>query len=95
MRTPLTSLILCVNIGLCLPVFYGNGEACHLVWIVSGCIIGISCYFLISFFMSKLIVQFSPKTFLAKQLFSLGYFVAPLLAYLLILLLVKTMVKHR
>jgi hypothetical protein len=94
MRTPLASLIICVNIGLCLPVFYGNGEACHLAWIVSGLIIALACYFLISFFISKLIVQFSPKTFLPKQLLSLGYFVAPLLAYLLVLLMVKTTVRH-
>ena len=83
-----------MNIGLCLPVFYGKGEACHLVWIVSGFIIAISCYFLISFFMSKLIAQFSPKTFLAKQLLSLGYFIAPFLAYLLVLLMVKITVRH-
>jgi hypothetical protein len=94
MRTELVSVIACLNIGLCLTVFYANGEACHPGWITSTLIVAMLCYFLISFLMSKLIAKFNPKSFVQKQFFSLGYFVAPLWAYFSDLLIVKMAVKH-
>jgi hypothetical protein len=93
MRPQIAALIACLNIGLCLPVFYANGVACSPRWMVSGLFIGAACYFLISFFMSRLSVTLSPKSFVAKQVFSLGYFVAPLLTYFLVFWMVK-LVSH-
>jgi len=73
---------------------YANGVACHPGWIVFAVAIGLSCYFLILFLMSRLGVTFSLKSFVAKQLFSLGYYVAPLLTYFLVLLMVKMVARH-
>jgi hypothetical protein len=94
MRLQIVSLVASLNIGLFLPVMYANGAACHLVYILSGCGIGFSCFLSISLLMSRLNVPFAPKTFAAKQVFSLGYLVAPALAYSLVLLMVKTVSKH-
>jgi hypothetical protein len=94
MRPQAASLIASLNIGLFLPVVYANGAACHVGWIVLGVIIGFTCYLATSFIMSRLIVTYAPKTFAAKQLFSLGYYAAILFAYLLVLLMVKLVAKH-
>jgi hypothetical protein len=90
MRPQIAALIFCLNIGLCLPVFYADGVACRPGWIMLGGFIGVACYFAISFFMSRLSVALIPKSFFAKQVFSLGYFVAPLLTCFLVLWLVKS-----
>ena len=93
MPSQIVAFIVCLNIGLCLPVFYANGVACSPRWMASGLFIGAACYFSISFFMSRLNAAFSPKSFVAKQVFPLGYFVAPLLTYFLVLWMIRS-VSH-
>jgi hypothetical protein len=93
MPSQIAALIVCLNIGLCLPVFYANGVACRPGWIAAGGFIGAACYFAIWIFMSRLSVALSPKSFVAKRVFSLGYFVAPLLTYFIVLWLIKS-VSH-
>jgi hypothetical protein len=94
MRPSIASLVGSLCIGLCLPVFYANGAASHPSWMFFGLIIGAGCYFLISFLMSRLGAVFSPRSIAAKQLFSLGYYAAPLLTYLLVLWMLKSAARH-
>jgi hypothetical protein len=93
MPSQIAALIICLNIGLFLPVFYANGVAYSPRWMASGLFIGAASYFLISFFMQRLSARLRPKSFGAKQVFSLGYFVAPLLTWFLVLWMVKS-VRH-
>jgi uncharacterized membrane protein (DUF485 family) len=94
MRPQIASLIASLNIGLILPVMYANGAACHVGWISLGVVIGFGCYLATSFVLSRLIVTHAPKTFAAKQIFSLGYYAALPLAYVLVLLMVKFVAKR-
>jgi len=94
MRPQIASLIASLNIGLFLSVVYANGAACQVGWIVLGVIIGFACYLATLFIMSRLIVTYAPKTFAAKQMFSLGYYAALPLAYFVVLLMVKLVAKH-
>jgi hypothetical protein len=94
MKSQIASFIGSLGIGLCLPVVYANGAICHLNWILLGSGIGLLCFLLISFSMFRLSIAVSPKTFAAKQVFSLGYYVAPLLAYFLVLLMAKMVASH-
>ena len=93
MRPSIASLVGSLCIGLCLPVFYANGQASHPGWIIFGLLIGAGSYFLVSFLMSRLGAAWIPRSFVAKQLFSLGYYAAPLLAYLLVLWMLKSSVR--
>jgi len=94
MRPQLAALIMSLNIGLFLPVFYVQVATSYLGLMIFGLAIGAGCYFLVSFAMSRLGTALSPRSFAAKQLFSLGYFIAPLLAYLLLILFLKPSVRH-
>jgi hypothetical protein len=94
MRPQIASLIMSLNIGLILPVMYANGAACHLGWILLGVAIGFACYLATSLIMSRLSVAHTPKTFIGKQMFSMGYFASLPLAYFLVLLMVKIVTKR-
>jgi hypothetical protein len=81
-------------IGLCLPVFYANGAACHLGWMVFGLLLGAGIYFLVSKTVLRWNELLKPQSFVAKHLFSFGFFASPLLTYFLFLWILKTFVKH-
>jgi hypothetical protein len=92
MRPSIASLVASLCIGFCLPVFYGNGEASHLVWMIFGLLIGGGCYFLVSFLISRLDAIFNPKNFAAKQLRSFGQYASPLFTCLLVSLMFKLVI---
>ena len=88
------TLIVTLNIGLILPVLYANGAACHVGWMVFGLLLGVGIYFLVSRAMFRWYEILKPQSFVAKQLFSFGFIVSPLLTFCLFLLILKTFVKH-
>ena len=94
MRPQIAALIMSLNIGLFMPVFYVQVAKSYVGLVIFGLVIGAGCYFLVSFAMSRLGTALSPRSFAAKQLFSLGYYVAPLLAYLLLVLFLKPSGRH-
>jgi hypothetical protein len=51
------------------------------------------CYFCVLFAMPKLKGTLNPKSFPALLLFSLGYWIAPLMAYFAVLLMVKALAR--
>jgi hypothetical protein len=81
MRQSIRPLIASLSVGLILPVIHANGVVCQPIWVIFGLLIGLTCYFGVSFLMSRLAIALAPKSFIAKQLFSMGYFVAPLLTF--------------
>jgi hypothetical protein len=94
MRPSLASFIGCLNIGWALPLFYANGVAWHFPWIASGIIISMICYFAVVLVMTRLETASGVRNPFAKAVLSLGYWVAVIAAYFLVLLLVKTVAKH-
>jgi hypothetical protein len=92
MRPSIASLVASLSIGFCLPVFYGNGEASHLGWMIFGLLIGGGCYFLVSLLMSRLDAAFKPRSIAAKQLCSFGQYVSPLFTCCLVLLMFKIVI---
>jgi hypothetical protein len=93
MRPSIATFIGCINIGWALPLFYANGVAWHFPWIASGIIISMLCYFAVAFSMSRLDTAIRIQNPFGKSLLSLGYWVAVIVAYLLVLLMVKLVAR--
>jgi hypothetical protein len=94
MRPSFVSFIACLNIGWGLPLFYADGIAWHFSWIASGIIISLICYFAIALMMRRIEAEISIQNQYGNPGLSIGYFVAPILSYLLVLLMVKLVAKH-
>jgi hypothetical protein len=94
MKPSMASFIGCLNIGWALPLFYANGVAWHFPWILTGIIISMMCYFLIVFLMSRLDAAVSVQNPFSKTVLSLGYWIAVVLAFLFVLLMVKIVARH-
>jgi uncharacterized protein YqhQ len=94
MNPQVASFIACLNVGWALPLFYADGVAWHFPWIVLGIIIGMACYFVIPFSMSRLCVTFGQESLVGKALQSLRYSVAMILACFLVLLMVKAVARY-
>ncbi|HSY09491.1 MAG TPA: hypothetical protein VK840_01115 [Candidatus Dormibacteraeota bacterium] len=90
----MASFIGCLNIGWALPLLYANGVAWHFPWIVLGIIISMACYFIVVFLMSRFDAAVGIQNPFVKALFSLGYWIAVGLAFLLVLLMVKIVARH-
>jgi hypothetical protein len=94
MRPSIASFIGCANIGWALPLFYANGVAWHFPWIASGILISMICYIAVAFSMSKLEALVQIQNPFGKAFLSLGYWVAVVVAYLLVLWMVKIVARH-
>jgi uncharacterized membrane protein len=94
MRPSIASFIGCANIGWALPLFYANGVAWHFPWIASGIIISMICYFAIAFFMARMEPTNGIQNPFGKAVLSMGYWVAVVLAFLLVFLMVKLVARH-
>ena len=94
MRPSIASFIGCLNIGWALPLFYADGVAWHFPWIASGIIISLICYFGIALLMTRVEAASGVRNPFGKAVLSMGYWVAVVLAYFLVLLLVKMVARH-
>jgi hypothetical protein len=94
MKSSFATFIGCLNIGWALPLFYKNGIAWHWLWVVAGISISMICYFAVALLMVKLDAAIGIRNPFAKAILSTGYWLAVVLAYLLVLLMVKAVADH-
>jgi hypothetical protein len=92
MSPSLVSFIACLNIGWGLPLIYANGVAWHFPWIALGIFISMACHFVGVYLMRRLFGKLTRRE--QTAVISLGYWVAPILAYCLVLLMVKLVATH-
>jgi len=94
MRPSIASFIACLNIGWALPLFYANGVAWHFPWIASGIIISLICYFGTALLMERVEAASGVRNPFGKAVLSLGYYVAVIVALLLVTAMVKVVSRH-
>jgi membrane-bound metal-dependent hydrolase YbcI (DUF457 family) len=73
---------------------YDNGIAWHLPWIVVAIVIALACHFAGVYFMSRLVKVHGHQDRTRIALLSVGYWIAPVVAYLLVLLMVNLIARN-
>jgi hypothetical protein len=83
-----------VNIGLGLPLMYANGVAWHLPWIVVAVVIALACHFAGVYLMSRVVKVYGHHDRIRIALLSVGYWIAPVVAFLLVFLMVNLIARN-
>ena len=84
------ALVASIGAGMLVPAKHVQVASACYPWILLGVMIALGCCIGVSFVMSKLDDKLKPRTFLARQCFSLGCWTAPVLTYFVVLWIVKS-----
>lgn len=94
MESPLISFLACLNIGYGLPLLYANGIAWHFGWVALGIFISMTCHFAGVYGMRQLGGRLTHREPTRTLVLSVGGWIAPVVACLLVLLMVKMVGMH-